>query len=61
MKSNEFKEKMEEIIKSNMLPVYGFDNEAAHISADNLMCELLIQLGYEEGIQIFKDMPKWYS
>ncbi len=35
--------------------------ESDHISANNLMCELLTKLGYGEGIEIFEEINKWYS
>lgn len=34
--------------------------EDAHIQADRLMCELLTDLGYGEGIDLFKKMEKYY-
>ena len=37
------------------------DTEGRHAMADELMCELLEAMGYEEGIEIFDDMEKWYS
>ena len=37
------------------------DVEVAHYKADQLMCELLTELGYGEGVEIFKDMSKWYA
>lgn len=37
------------------------DTEMAHILADELMCKLLCELGYGEGVQIFEEMRKWYS
>lgn len=37
------------------------DEESDHISADNLMCALLIQLGYRKGVKKFIDIGKWYS
>lgn len=35
--------------------------EVAHILADELMCKLLRELGYGEGVDIFEKMDKWYS
>lgn len=35
--------------------------EDGHIHADNLMCYLLRQLGYGDGVDIFEDADKWYS
>lgn len=29
--------------------------------ADKLMCDVLTQLGYGEGVEIFKNAPKWYA
>lgn len=37
------------------------NTELAHIFADELMCKLLRELGYGEGIDIFEKMDKWYS
>lgn len=42
-----------------------FDEEESredkHIMADDLMCEVLSDLGYDAGVKIFQDMKKWYS
>lgn len=35
--------------------------EMAHIYADKLICKLLRELGYGEGVNIFEGMEKWYS
>lgn len=40
---------------------YNDNNEDKHVHMDNLMCELLSSMGYEEGIDIFRDADKWYS
>lgn len=37
------------------------NTEMAHILADELMCKLLRELGYDEGVDIFEKMSKWYS
>lgn len=39
----------------------GKDAEEFHLEADVLMMKVLIQLGYENGIEIFDRNPKWYS
>lgn len=49
-----FKESMERIND-------GHDTESKHVIADEYMCELLTALGYGEGVEIFKNMDKWYS
>jgi len=50
----EFANKMSDI-KANCQPA------ERHIQADILMSELLVQLGYSEGINKFRNMAKWYS
>ena len=37
------------------------NTERAHNHADELMCKLLRELGYGEGVDIFEKMDKWYS
>ena len=37
------------------------DREVAHSKADDILCEALKSLGYEEGIEIFERMRKWYA
>lgn len=56
MTPEEFKNKMQEIYdKSNG------GGEVAHMMADVLLCEVLMQLGYKEGIDIFNSMEVWYA
>ncbi len=56
MASAEFLKKMKTIFHEK-----GYDEEKAHSSADRLMCQLLRQLGYEEGVVVFEHAKKWYS
>ena len=37
------------------------DAEGPHAMADQLMCEILTELGYGEGIKLFEDMRRWYA
>lgn len=53
MTPEEFLAKMQECVTG--------DIERDHGAADDLMCNLLIQLGYGEGIKIFKEMERWYA
>ena len=39
----------------------GKSEEDFHVEADNLMCDILKELGYEEVVRIFRRNPKWYS
>lgn len=54
MTPKEFAEKMQLIVDEE-------NTELGHIEMDNLMCELLKSLGYEEGAEIFDNALKWYS
>lgn len=54
MSPEEFKNRMIECSKD-------WHQEDRHIEMDSLMCELLTQLGYEEGIAVFQSTDKWYS
>lgn len=56
MDSFEFYEKMAEI-----RAIYKGDPELCHIKMDELMCELLIKLGYEAGVNVFNSIDRWYS
>ena len=59
MTPEEFKNEMQKI--SNQLGKKFCDEEITHSKADDLMCDLLRELGYGEGVDVFKDMPKWYA
>lgn len=37
------------------------DQEHRHYYMDRLMANVLIQLGYEDGIKVFNTSPKWYA
>jgi hypothetical protein len=57
MTPEEFAEKMGKIFS----PPKKYDNERAHVEADDLMCDLLRKLGYEAGVEIFSDAELWYA
>jgi len=38
-----------------------YDTQHSHALADTFMCELLMRLGYHEGVEIFEQMEKWYE
>ena len=41
---------------------YGeHDEEVMHVLMDELMCKVLKQFGYDEGVTIFDDAHKWYA
>ena len=35
--------------------------EEGHIKADELLCELLAELGFTKTVQAFKALRKWYA
>lgn len=37
------------------------DCEAAHHIADDILCDVLIELGYENLVDLFHEVPKWYA
>jgi hypothetical protein len=37
------------------------DEEYSHIRADEILCELLTSLGYEDVVEAFKKIKKWYA
>lgn len=37
------------------------DPEEAHYRADNILCEILDDLGYDEIVDIFNNIEKWYA
>lgn len=56
MDVDEFEAKMADIFANP-----NTDIEEKHIQADDLMCEVLKNLGYELGIEIFENAQKWYA
>ena len=37
------------------------DEEMEHIRADEILCELLISLGYQDVVDEWKKVGKWYA
>lgn len=37
------------------------DIESAHGEADDVLCELLVALGYEDVVDLYREVPKWYA
>ena len=51
---DEFRVQMKEIANNGA-------TDDAHMEADQLMCTLLEELGYGQGVELFQNMYKWYS
>jgi len=58
MTPKQFEEKMKEIYKPDE---EGYDKEGCHIEADTLMQNILKNLGYKKGVEIFEKADKWYT
>lgn len=39
----------------------SWDTEVAHGDADDLLCDLLIKLGYKAVVEEYEKIPKWYA
>ena len=52
MTPDEFKQKMEDMKDK-------YDPEKRHDVAEDLLCDVLSELGYSEGVEIFKRMTLW--
>ena len=37
------------------------DTECAHIDADDVLCELLKELGYADVVAEFRNVRKWFA
>jgi hypothetical protein len=55
MTPNQFREAMQ------MIKDAAGDTEVDHGKADELLCDLLDSLGYDEGITIYREIEKWYA
>lgn len=56
MTPEEFTDKMKSIRDQ-----FDDDIEMKHVYMDDCMCELLRDLGYSDGIDIFYKQGKWYA
>lgn len=56
MLPEDFYKQMKEILNR-----YENDEEICHIRMADLMCNVLRNLGYGDGIDIFDEAPKWYA
>ena len=55
-------EKLQEKFASDMEYAFAGNNvEQNHAYADELMCTLLEDLGFGDGVEIFRSANKWYA
>ena len=56
MTPEEFARQMEALAPKNLTEI-----DEAHMEMDNLMGEVLMSLGYGEGVMVFRNAEKWYA
>lgn len=44
-----------------LVELQTLDPETAHIRADDVLCDLLTRLGYQEVVEEYRKISKWYS
>ena len=52
---------IENAIKGLKAAINNPDHEVAHIEADDILCNVLTALGYDEIVQLYSDVAKWYA
>lgn len=70
MTPEEFKKKMEETYPPDVPRNFGdlgirkiraYDPGSTHEEVDNILCDILTDLGYGDGVKIFKGAERWYD
>ena len=44
-----------------VLDKYGDDAEATHSHADSILCRLLLSWGFDEIVELYSEVPKWFA
>ena len=44
-----------------LIAKHGDDIETLHYEMDELMCEVLTELGYGKGVTVFENADRWYA
>ena len=60
-KRNDILTPLEFYVRMKELMEEPYDTEIKHIQMDALMCDLLRDLGYGAGVEIFLGTYKWYA
>ena len=50
-----------EKLKQDFMQSKDADREIVHRAADKVLCDLLLELGYELVVEEWKKVPKWYA
>jgi len=51
----------EEVIKKLKKLVDNDDQEMAHVEADQILMDFLVSLGYEDIVNAYDEIGKWYA
>jgi len=51
----------EEALKELAICIDSTDIEVAHATADRVLAELLIDLGYQDVVEAWEKVDKWYA
>lgn len=54
-------EQVEKYVTLLKVEVKNTDTETAHLNADELLCALLIELGFKDVVDAYTEVGKWYS
>lgn len=52
---------IKEAIEKMKKCVNNGDTEVAHLDADDILCDVLTQLGYKELVDLYEKVKKWYA
>lgn len=62
MKLNKSQQKLLEEYKKRMVAsIDNDDNEVGHLVCDGVLCDLLVELGFSEIVEIYDQQHKWYA
>ena len=54
-------ERIKKYVELMQANVGHYDEEQAHSNADNLLCDLLRELGYGDVVAKYDEVEKWYA
>ena len=63
MDETKYKEYVERMKNADNEDAYPCPNDCEdwHITADDILCEFLSELGYKELVEAYLNIPKWYA
>jgi hypothetical protein len=55
------KKKLEDMALARLEACAGWDTECRHVEQDEVLCDLLTQLGYGSVVEKWKSFDRWYA